>query len=183
MKFADYVKERARIFSVQDANKECLNLLWASNSIGGEVGEFQNMVKKIYRDFDSKIPDALKEEMTLELGDQFWYFIFVFDIINKDPMEVLSSYKLVIEPDPKYNSIMKISNAMGARIGKFQDNVDIIYTQADGRINDFMKETLVMNLSQFLKMWFLCCMKLDLNPLVVIEKNTVKLRKKYGIEV
>ena len=182
MKFDEYVKERTRIFSVQDANKECLNLLWASNSLGGEVGEFQNMVKKIYRDFNSKIPDALKEKMTLELGDQFWYFIFVFDIIHKDPMEVLSSYKLVIEPDPKYDSIMKISNAMGARIGKFQDNVDIIYTQADGRINDFMKETLIMNLSQFLKMWFLCCMILDLNPLKVIEKNTDKLKARYGLK-
>jgi len=91
MKFGEYIRERKRIFNIQDANIECMNLLWGSNSLGGEVGEFQNMVKKIYRDHGSKIPDALKKEMYLELGDQFWYFIFIFDIIESNPMLVLGS--------------------------------------------------------------------------------------------
>lgn len=182
MKFEDYVKERKRIFSIQDANIECMNLLWGSNSLGGEVGEFQNMVKKIYRDHGSKIPDALKEEMYLELGDQFWYFIFIFDIIESNPMLVLGSYDLVVEPDPKYDSLMKISNAMGARIGRFQEEVDIIYTQADGRVNDYMKQILVSRLSMFLKLWFLCCIKLNLDPLDVIEKNMDKLKERYNIK-
>ncbi len=181
MKFEDYLKERSRIFQNQDANKECTNLLWASVSLSGEVGEFENMVKKIYRDHGSKIPDALQKEMLLELGDQFWYFIFVFDIIESDPMQVLSSYQLVVEPDPKYDNLMKISNAMGARIGRFQEEVDIIYTQADGRVNDYMKQILVRRLSMFLKLWFLCCLKLDLDPLQVIEKNMDKLKSRYGI--
>jgi len=181
MKFGEYIRERKRIFNIQDANIECMNLLWGSNSLGGEVGEFQNMVKKIYRDHGSKIPDALKEEMDLELGDQFWYFIFIFDIIESNPMLVLGSYDLVVEPDPKYDSLMKISNAMGAKIGRFQEEVDIIYTQADGRLNDYMKQILVRRLSMFLKLWFLCCMKLDLDPLDVIEKNMDKLKERYNI--
>lgn len=182
MKFEDYVKERARIFSIQDANIECMNLLWGSNSLGGEVGEFQNMVKKIYRDHHGKIPDALKEEMILELGDQFWYFIFIFDIIESDPMQVLGSFQLVIEPEQRYDSIMKISNGMGARIGRFQEEVDIIYSNGDGRVNDFMKQVLIRRLSMFLKLWLLCCMKLNLDPLDVIEKNMDKLKERYNIK-
>ncbi len=182
MKFGEYIRERKRIFSIQDANIECMNLLWGSNSLGGEVGEFQNMVKKIYRDHGSKIPPALKEEMMFELGDQFWYFIFIFDIIESNPMLVLGSYDLVVEPDPKYDSLMKISNAMGAKIGRFQEEVDIIYTQADGRVNDYMKQILVRRLSMFLKLWFLCCMILDLDPLLVIEQNMDKLKERYQIE-
>jgi len=182
MKFDDYIKERKRIFSIQDANKECHNLLWASVSLSGEVGEFENMVKKIYRDHGGTIPIDLMEEMTLELGDQFWYWVFVFDTLSEDPMQVLGSYQSVTEPIPKYDTIMKIANGMGARIGRFQQDVDVIYTDADERINDFMKKNLVWRLSEFLKLWFLCCVKLDLDPLLVIEQNMDKLKERYQIE-
>jgi len=89
MKFEDYVKERHRIFNEQDANKECMNLLWGSNSLGGETGEFQNIVKKIMRDDDGDITSIRKLQMKDELGDIFWYLLFVCDILKLNPEDVI----------------------------------------------------------------------------------------------
>jgi len=38
VKFEEYVDERHRIFNIQDANKECMNINWGSLSLGGEIG-------------------------------------------------------------------------------------------------------------------------------------------------
>jgi len=89
MKFEDYVNERHRIFNKQDANKEVMNLLWASNSLGGETGEFQNIVKKIYRDYTGKVTDGTLFMMKDELGDVLWYWLFVCDILNLNPETIM----------------------------------------------------------------------------------------------
>lgn len=89
MKFEDYVKERHRIFNDQDANKECMNINWGSLSLGGEVGEFQNLVKKVNRDDAGIITSERIYEMKDELGDILWYFLFVCDILKLDPEDVM----------------------------------------------------------------------------------------------
>jgi len=88
MKFEDYVKERHRIFNEQDANKECMNLNWGSLSLSGEIGEFCNLVKKIMRDDDGDITSIRKLQMKDELGDIFWYMLFVCDILKLNPEDV-----------------------------------------------------------------------------------------------
>lgn len=91
MKFEDYINERARIFAKQFANKECMNIIWASVSLGGEVGEFLNEVKKINRDDAGRIlPDRL-QNMKDELGDVFWYLIFVCNILKLNPESVMEN--------------------------------------------------------------------------------------------
>ena len=67
MNFEQYINERYRIFNVQDANKECLNINWGSLSLGGEVGEFQNLVKKINRDDKGIITNQRLADMQDEL--------------------------------------------------------------------------------------------------------------------
>lgn len=94
MKFEDYVKDRKRVFANQPRNKETYNLLWGSNSLGGETGEFQNIVKKIYRDFDQSINNHMKEELISELGDVLWYWLFVCDILQFNPEDIME-YNLV----------------------------------------------------------------------------------------
>jgi len=101
MKFEDYIKERKRIFAIQPRNKETFNLLWGSNSLGGETGEFQNLVKKVYRDYDQTINNDMKEKLISELGDVFWYWLFVCDILNFDPNNVIEFN--IIKLKKRYN--------------------------------------------------------------------------------
>jgi len=89
MKFEDYVKERHRIFNEQDANKECMNINWGSLSLAGEIGEFCNLVKKINRDDGGVITADRKLQMKDELGDIFWYLIFVCDILQLNPEKIM----------------------------------------------------------------------------------------------
>ena len=89
MKFEDYIKERHRIFNEQDANKECMNINWGSLSLAGEIGEFCNLVKKINRDDGGVITADRKLQMKDELGDIFWYFIFVCDILQLNPEKIM----------------------------------------------------------------------------------------------
>ena len=88
MNFEKYIKERSKLFSIQKINVECKNLLWASNSLGGEVGEFQNLIKKTFRDHKGNSM-VLREKMISEMGDVFWYWLFVLEILNVKPETIL----------------------------------------------------------------------------------------------
>lgn len=88
MNFEAYVKLRENIFCKQDANKECMNINWGALSLGGEVGEFQNIVKKIKRDDNGIISDEKLHEMKDELGDIIWYWLFVCDILGLNPESI-----------------------------------------------------------------------------------------------
>jgi len=88
LRFEDYVNERHRIFNAQDANKECMNINWGSLSLAGEIGEFCNLVKKINRDDGGVITADRKHQMKDELGDVFWYFLFVCDILKIKPEDI-----------------------------------------------------------------------------------------------
>jgi len=89
MNFEEYVNERHRIFNAQDANKECMNINWGSLSLGGEIGEFQNLVKKINRDDGGIITGARLQQMKDELGDVLWYWLFICDILKLSPSSIM----------------------------------------------------------------------------------------------
>jgi len=93
MTFEEYIKERHRIFNIQDANKECMSINWGALSLGGEVGEFQNLVKKIKRDDGGKITLDKRLQMADELGDILWYWLFVCDILKLSP-EAIMEYNM-----------------------------------------------------------------------------------------
>lgn len=48
-------------------------LLYLSNALGGEAGELQNIVKKVYRDFNGNLKNEQREQIISELGDVLWY--------------------------------------------------------------------------------------------------------------
>jgi len=89
MKFEDYVEQRKKMFENQPFNKEVKNLLWASNSLCGESGEFANVVKKVYRDKGGD-QNKLMYDLKDELGDIMWYWLFVCEILKVDPHDILS---------------------------------------------------------------------------------------------
>ena len=48
-------------------------LLYLSNALGGEAGELQNIVKKMYRDRGGIIEEDQRNQIISELGDVLWY--------------------------------------------------------------------------------------------------------------
>lgn len=83
MKFEEYLIKREELYQKQgEGTKEEKTLLMASNSLCGEVGEFANVVKKIYRDHNGN-PNAMKDEVKEELGGVFWYVGFVLEVLKE----------------------------------------------------------------------------------------------------
>lgn len=70
-----------------DADINVPRLLTASIGIAGEVGEFNEHVKKLF--FHGK--DLNVEAMKSELGDIMWYWINACTALNLDPNEVISN--------------------------------------------------------------------------------------------
>ena len=89
MKFEEYAIQRRRLFNSQPLNKEEQVLIQASNSMGGEVGELQNVVKKIYRDHKGDY-NAMREQLKEELGGVMWYYLNFCEIAEIDPEEVFN---------------------------------------------------------------------------------------------
>jgi len=87
MKFEEYVVARHNLFSKQPKNKEEQVLIQASNSIGGETGELQNVVKKIYRDHGGDF-NEMRSELIEELGGVIWYYLNLCEIAQINPEEV-----------------------------------------------------------------------------------------------
>ncbi len=50
-----------------------LKLGYVANGLAGEAGEFANKIKKIPRDSDGFMDDALREPLAKELGGTLWY--------------------------------------------------------------------------------------------------------------
>lgn len=79
--FIDVVNDLSEKFDVP-------RLLTASIGLSGEVGEFSDLVKKVF--FHGKeFNDMVKDEMVKELGDIMWYWINACKALNLDPYEVI----------------------------------------------------------------------------------------------
>jgi len=48
-------------------------LQYLTLGLAGEIGEIANKIKKVYRDHDGQIPDAMKADIAAEVGDALWY--------------------------------------------------------------------------------------------------------------
>jgi NTP pyrophosphatase (non-canonical NTP hydrolase) len=103
MNLDEYLTKRTHLWEMQPYNKEMEKLMSMSNSLGGECGEFQNVVKKIYRDHNGDI-EALKMDLILELGDVFWYIIGLCRIIDVDFKEVMFMNMKKLERRQKFES-------------------------------------------------------------------------------
>ncbi|MCS4558859.1 hypothetical protein L9G74_20795, partial [Shewanella sp. C32] len=68
MKFEEYESIFTKNTAENPFRKTKHSLLFASNALGGECGELQNMIKKVYRDNNADPSDMLPA-MMLELGD------------------------------------------------------------------------------------------------------------------
>lgn len=79
MEFDEYRKQRKQIFFLQEENKETSNLLWASNSLAGEVGELANEVKKLYRNDKGEVTPERINKILDESGDVLWYLLFLVE--------------------------------------------------------------------------------------------------------
>ena len=181
MDYKQYLKTRREIFTLQDSNKETDNLLWACNSLGGEVGEFENLVKKVFRDHHGQITTEILNKMISELGDQFWYLVFVFEILEEDPIKLFND-KDFNQPHIKDNNLLIISNSMGAKVGAFQDVVDLIYSNNDGIVSKQTKVILLAKLVTFFQGWINVCANLEIPPFEIISTNIDKLKDRYDIK-
>lgn len=75
------------------------NLLYLSNGMGGEAGEVQNEVKKLYRVLNqAKTPDESAEERSLrkenikkEIGDVLWYLFAMANEIEVNIEDIIET--------------------------------------------------------------------------------------------
>lgn len=89
MKFEDYLNFLKDNTSPETLTQYPYSLLFASNSLGGECGELQNMIKKVYRD-DEGDPSGRLPDITLELGDILWCWFRLCKILGVSPSDVMS---------------------------------------------------------------------------------------------
>ena len=50
--------------------------------LGGEVGEVQNEIKKLYRDNSGKMTEIRRKKIIIELGDVMWYLAGICKRLN-----------------------------------------------------------------------------------------------------
>lgn len=60
------------------------SLAYYTLALGGESGEVQNEVKKVFRDDDGIVTPARHDNIVLELGDMLWYMSRVARMIGTD---------------------------------------------------------------------------------------------------
>ena len=88
MKFEEYLNKLKEDVTFGSHEKNPTALLFASNSLGGECGELQNIIKKVYRD-DTGNPNDRLNEMILELGDILWCWVRICDILQVNPTAIM----------------------------------------------------------------------------------------------
>lgn len=90
MNFNDYQKQARKTAFYPDKGK---SIIYPTLAMAGEVGEFANKVKKIWRDDNGKITKDKKEELIAELGDILW-FISQLATELKVPLEEMADHNL-----------------------------------------------------------------------------------------
>lgn len=60
-------------------------LMYTALGLTGEAGELANKIKKLYRDgFDVADYQAIREDLTREIGDTLWYLAAMASELNAD---------------------------------------------------------------------------------------------------
>lgn len=79
-KYADFVRSEKREMIPRHVSPTEIEVLALSNALGGEVGELQNVVKKILAQDQFFVPSPLNDKFVEEVGDVLWY---VFRLVQK----------------------------------------------------------------------------------------------------
>lgn len=93
-----------RIELLENSEINIARLATASIGLSGEVGEFNEHVKKVL--FHGKDVEDKKEAMKSELGDIMWYWINACTSLNVDPNEVIENNVNKLKerhPDGEFN--------------------------------------------------------------------------------
>jgi NTP pyrophosphatase (non-canonical NTP hydrolase) len=84
MEFNDYQEECAKTDLGNIGGRKELNPEWMYYVLGmaGEMGEFQEKIKKLFRDHNGKLNSGYQIELGLEMGDILWYMARLADKIG-----------------------------------------------------------------------------------------------------
>ena len=66
-------------------------IIYPALGLAGEVGEFHDKLKKIFRDKSGQISDEDLQELKLELGDIAWYVVVCADVLGFKMSDVLDA--------------------------------------------------------------------------------------------
>ena len=66
-------------------------IVYPAFGLAGEVGEFHEKLKKIFRDKAGQISDDDLQELKLELGDIAWYVAVCADVLGLKMSDVLDT--------------------------------------------------------------------------------------------
>lgn len=78
--FVDYVHTSRYQMVPDNSTGMALEFLAVSNALGGEVGELQNIVKKIIREGVFDCDSTLHDKFVLEAGDALHYLLSLIDL-------------------------------------------------------------------------------------------------------
>lgn len=84
MNFVDYQKACAKTDLGNVGGRKVLKPEWMYYvlGIGGEAGEFQEKVKKLFRDYEGVVSDDFRDDIIKELGDILWYMARLCDHLD-----------------------------------------------------------------------------------------------------
>ena len=84
MEFNDYQEECAKTDLGNIGGRKELKPEWMYYVLGmaGEMGEFQEKIKKLFRDHDGVLTLGYQMELGLEMGDVLWYMARLADKIG-----------------------------------------------------------------------------------------------------
>jgi NTP pyrophosphatase (non-canonical NTP hydrolase) len=108
-------KMRERIDYLNSRDIEMSRLLTAGIGLSGEVGEFNEIIKKIM--FQEKsLDDVAHEHMKKELGDVMWYVVQACLALKVDLVDVINSNKEKLSkrfPQKQFNANQNANRNLG----------------------------------------------------------------------
>lgn len=88
--FGEYVRY-SRVAIMNESSKYAIEFLAVSNALGGEVGELQNIVKKIMRHSVFNRDHGLHDEFILEAGDVLHYLLSLIQLGGYDIAYIMAA--------------------------------------------------------------------------------------------
>ena len=112
--YQEYVRRETRPLMGGIVTDEVVDFVATSNALGGEVGELQNIVKKIARGGYFYDTHNLHDEFILEAGDVLHYFLRLLQAVNVDLDVVMTANVTKLEERkidyaPQANSVSEIA--------------------------------------------------------------------------
>lgn len=90
MQDIDEYQKESNAHRVYDPVKD-YPIIYPALGLSGEVGEFHEKLKKIYRDKDGRMTAADRRELKLELGDVMWNVVVCAEVLGLKMSDVLEA--------------------------------------------------------------------------------------------